>query len=154
MTWASEAISWRHRLCVHCTAQHCSGVAASEQSTRLPADVDGVLTAAVWRCDCVTVCVQVGKSALVERFANERWNPSLTSTIGGSFLAKAVQIEGKDGHAKTVTLGVWSDQHTNSGVSMGAGWVQRSAVARISLRPDLIQLPSAPDVSRQLHLRV
>lgn len=25
---------------------------------------------------------------------------------------------------------------------------------RISLRPDLIQLPSAPDVSRQLHLRV
>jgi len=51
--------------------------------------------------------VQVGKSALVERFANERWNPSLTSTIGGSFLAKAVHIEGKDGHPKTVTLGVW-----------------------------------------------
>lgn len=51
----------------------------------------------------------VGKSALVDRFANDRWTPNGASTIGGSFCAKEVVTEAAVGKspAKTVTLGVW-----------------------------------------------
>jgi len=55
---------------------------------------------------------QVGKSALVERFSNDRWTPGLASTIGGSFCAKEVAIDafvaqGRQIPARHVSLGVW-----------------------------------------------
>jgi Ras-related protein Rab-24 len=54
----------------------------------------------------------VGKSALVERFSNDRWTPGLASTIGGSFCAKEVAVpaftsQGRQIAARTVSLGVW-----------------------------------------------
>jgi Ras-related protein Rab-24 len=48
---------------------------------------------------------------VVERFAHGRWNDSLSSTIGGSFIAKEVAWEatGANGKPKheAVMLGVW-----------------------------------------------
>jgi small GTP-binding protein len=59
------------------------------------------------------VFVLAGTSALVERFSNDRFNPSIASTMGGSFCAKDVHLnawttrEGKQLPPRAVTLGVW-----------------------------------------------
>ena len=54
-----------------------------------------------------------GKSSLVERFAYDRWNPAINSTIGGSFCAKEVTIPSTTSSTSskpathTVTIGIW-----------------------------------------------
>ena len=44
----------------------------------------------------------VGKTCLVERFLNDRFNPGQASTVGAAFGSREVVVS-----RKTVTLGVW-----------------------------------------------